>query len=248
MDVRTPRLQRPPVPDSGILIDRRTRTRKAYAVRKLEVGDTGAFLRFHRRILGTLGHPSCLDQRDKRYVSDKMSRSGLILGAFVDGGLVGYACLRFIGGPGETYAEAVGIGGHEIDGVAEMDGAAVDPAYRRTGLYRDLLRFRERAAASESKRHLVGIVSVHNPRSMIGVLAAGYRIRAVYHDHFGANLVIHKDLRLPCHPDDADAGLSIPIEDVPGHRRALATSRWGCALVGSGADTAIAYLRCLPAY
>ena len=234
-----------PAAVSRALIDPHTKTKQTYSIRSLVASDLDAFLDLHRVVLGTLGHPSCLDERDQVYMAQKLSGEGAVVGAFLDGRLLGYACLRFSGGRGPAYAEACGIHDHHCAGVAEMDGAAVDPDYRRTGVYQELLETRERVATESSIRHLLGIVSVHNPRSLTGVLAAGYRTRALYNDSFGPNLVIHKDLQVSYRPDDGDQRLRIRINDIRGHTRALATARWGCALSRNDALPHVEYAHCL---
>ncbi len=152
-------------------------------IRVLVPGEAG---KVHRLMSDTItsGYADFYSPSDVSYYESVLDGTGVILGAFVQDNLVGYAVLEFSGIGDDNFGYLVDVPKHEYLRVALLAGCMVDPVYRGRGIQSALIYARMREAVAYGCRYFFATVHAQNERSASNLQKAGLR-------------VVAKDLQVP---------------------------------------------------
>lgn len=157
------------------------------------------------------------------------------------GGLVAYGVLSLPGPHASPCCRLLGLA--PSSPVAQLDGIAVDPAWRGNGLQRRLGQWRMATAARLGHSHICSTAAPRNVHSWMNLLSLGLVIRGL-HVMYGGSLryVLHCDLEAAA---PVAAVREIAVSDLDRHRELF---KVGCAAIGwtGGARPAGLLFACPP--
>lgn len=204
----------------------------------LEAVDVPDVLRLHREVYASLPERRVLYLRDGAFFDSLLAGGeGGIVGARVQGRLVGYAAFRRAGREPGSYYRRLDLPGVDPGQAAETAGSVVHPDLRGRGLHRALCRTRREIARSTGYQHMAAVVSVANPGGAVTCIRCGFAVRALHFDADGANLLLHTHLRRPAPPVELSVERWVELADIDGHRAALI--RGQCGVSCRRADSAL---------
>lgn len=140
----------------------------------------------HYRMAGEVGD----------FVTEHLGQIGLTAGIFDARGMAAYGALTLPDAAGFNRGHDFGLTGAELDHVAHVASAMVDPDFRGKGLHHRLIQWRIDLARALQRWHLFTTVSPRNHQSW-GHLAAHaiYPKRLIQVGNGLTRLLVHRDLR-----------------------------------------------------
>jgi Acetyltransferase (GNAT) family len=166
----------------------------ALKFRLLTEADAETVYHVHRRVFSTLSDKSFMYQRELTFFVDMVERKGRIVGAYIDGTLIGYIAFRLAGNPENRHWNSLRHIPLEREMVAEGAGGAVLPEFRNRGVFRGLLRRRHAEAKASGAKFQTTVVAPRNTDCLVPILADGSLMSAVLEDATGKNYLLMKPL------------------------------------------------------
>lgn len=174
--------------------------------------------------------------RDYGFFSRHLGSDGHILGFFDRaGGLVGYSVL------GLPQADGGDNLGYQIDlapprraRVAHLDGTCIRPAWRGQGLQRRFTAERIALARQHGRSLLLATCQPDNHWSLANLFSTGLTIVAYGRLHQKPRLILRRDLDRAFVRQTAGAPPQVALDDLDGHREALADGWLGTGLARDG--------------
>lgn len=183
----------------------------------LGVGNADRISELHERVYagalpGTMRH-------DRPDFFAKVAVGGGAIVGFEDamGRLAAYAVLTLPSRNASHCGELLGL--KPVALIAQLDGVAVDPAWRGNRLQRHLARWRMAAAARLGRRHICSTAAPRNIYSWMNLLSLGLVIRGLHVMYGGSQrYVLHCDMQSTA---SAPAIHEIAVSDLDRHRELL---------------------------
>jgi hypothetical protein len=193
-------------------------------VRRLDAGQIGAVFALHQSLVRSMA-ADLVARETQEFFASHMSAQGQIHGVFDADRLIAYAVLGLPRQGDPNFGLDHGLSGDELDRVAHLDGAGVDPQWRGNGLQRWLTLSRLAAARAAGRSTLLSTVAPANVASLASLLACGLQVRGLA-QRFGGWRYL---LRLDIEDARAAAGQGVWVEraDLARQQALLEHGCWG---------------------
>lgn len=182
------------------------------AIRRLGLADLDAILALQLAARRSLPDPSLLADDPPEFFLRHLAEPNRIDGIDRDGRLVAFGVLGLVVPEAENFGALLGLPAERLAGVAQLDGAVVDPAYRSGGLHGRLVRWRIARARELDCRDVLSTSAPRNVASWRNMVRAGLHAVALRYLFGGLpRLLLHRDFAQPRRPD-RDAAHVCPLE------------------------------------
>lgn len=212
--------------------------------RSAVLADVPAIMTLQAEVMAGLSHSDMFSADDTAFYQGILAGQGHVALARVDGQIVGCSVLRYPStDAADNLAADVGLPCALWAQAAHLEAAFLLPLYRGRGLGHRLSRHNMDIAVQAGRPYILATAWPCNAPSLKNLCSLGFRVRALAYKYGGklrCILLYRADVPQSIDGENAEV-LRVALDDVQGHKTALANGLQGSSLCRTGNTFAMIY-------